>query len=305
MTYDIPILIIAFNRPEVSRVTFEEIKRLQPSSLYVAIDGARESVEGEVEKVHEVSEIYHKVDWPCEVHYHHNDRNMGAELTVSNAISWVLNENEYCIILEDDILATHVFFDFARQMLLRYKDVENVYQVSAAQFTPFQSMETDYVFSIYGHTGLGWATWKRAWKSFSMNLDDFDSTLSNRGIRDSFSSGKAYNSFRRGVRKMQRKGSQNSSWDKCWCYVRHRDGALSIVPRCNLTQNIGVWGLHARGIEGYHKLRISEDFVAKTHPTKVKICFEYDRYHYDKYLRHSIFNKIVNKIKFCIKKCLE
>ena len=297
MEYDIPILIIAFNRPEVSKQTFEIIRRLKPTYLYVAIDGARDNVEKERDIVEEVVTVYHNVDWDCNAQYRHNESNMGAEITVSSAVSWVRAEHEYCIVLEDDILATDAFFEFARQMLLRYKDNEKVYLVSAAQFTPMDSMKTDYVFSLYGHTGFGWGTWRRAWQHFSMNLSDFDKTIADKTIVQNYSCSQAYKGFLRSVRKMKEKGSENCSWDRCWNYVRNRDSGLSIVPRHNLTQNVGVFGLHANGRSGYHLFEGDQDFVVSRHPSAIMIDKEYDRYHYRNYLHHNFMSLVINKIK--------
>ena len=38
---NIPILIIAFNRPDTSKQTLEYLRKSKPKYLYVAIDGAR------------------------------------------------------------------------------------------------------------------------------------------------------------------------------------------------------------------------------------------------------------------------
>lgn len=297
MAYDIPILIIAFNRPDISRRTFESIRKLKPSCLYVAVDGAREDVEDESDKVQQVLTLYQEVDWPCNVNYRHNERNLGAELTVSNAVSWILSEQEYCIVLEDDIIASNAFFDFAREMLIKYKDFKNVYQVSAAQFTPMETMKTDYLFSLYGHTGFGWATWKRAWQHFSMHLCDFDSTLKDKSIIENFSCPQAYESFRKCVKKMKSIGSENCTWDCCWSYIRNRDGGLSIVPKTNLSQNIGVWGLHSNGFAKYHRFECDNKFVVSSHPSSVVIDKSYDEFHYKNYLHHSLLELIINKIK--------
>lgn len=301
MAYQVPILIIAFNRPEVSKATFKVIKDLRPTVLYVAIDGARNDVNGEADKVAEVINIYKEIDWPCNVFYKCNFQNLGAEITVSNAVSWVLGQQEYCVVLEDDILASRSFFDFAAQMLEKYKDEERVYQISAAQFTPMESMKTDYVFSLYGHTGFGWATWRRAWQHFTMNITDFDETLANCDIRKYYSSIKAYKSFLNRTRKMKAIGSNNCSWDYCWSYIRCRDGGLSIVPRCNLAQNIGIMGLHAHGRTKYHEYRANDDFVVKRHPSPIVIDFTYDDYHFTKYLYHGVIEKVINKIKNLIR----
>lgn len=278
------------------------ISQFKPSTLFVAIDGARENVKGEKELVNQVSSIYHDIDWECNVHYKINDCNKGAEQTVSSAVSWVLEDNEYCIVLEDDILVSGSFLSFAQTMLERYKDHEEVYLVSASQFTPMKSMESDYVFSIYGHTGFGWATWRRAWRHFSFELADLDDTLQSKVVASQFSTHKAYASFRRSVKRMKKRGVDNCSWDRCWSYVRHRDLGLSIVPKYNLTKNIGIYGLHANGFQTYHRLSIKEDFQVISHPSKIEVDRTYDKYHFETYLHHSFFSKLKSKCRLEMKK---
>ena len=40
-----PILFLVFNRPDVTALVFEEIKKAKPKKIYVAADGARNDVE--------------------------------------------------------------------------------------------------------------------------------------------------------------------------------------------------------------------------------------------------------------------
>jgi LPS sulfotransferase NodH len=89
-----PVLLIAFNRPDVTTKTFEYIRAAKPEKLYIAIDGPRPEKQGEEKLVEEVKTILQNVDWPCETHYNYNETNKGAEITVSSAISWVFETEE-------------------------------------------------------------------------------------------------------------------------------------------------------------------------------------------------------------------
>ncbi|MDZ7721973.1 MAG: hypothetical protein U5R06_03875 [candidate division KSB1 bacterium] len=61
-------------------------------------------------------------------------------------------------------------------MLIKYKDDERVGTVTGSNFTPIPVPgDTDYFFAKYGHS-LGWATWKRAWDTFDLNVQ-FPKTL--------------------------------------------------------------------------------------------------------------------------------
>ena len=49
-----PILLLAFNRIHTTKQVFQAIRLARPSRLYVAADGARAEIPGEVEKVQAV-----------------------------------------------------------------------------------------------------------------------------------------------------------------------------------------------------------------------------------------------------------
>lgn len=142
-----PVLIIAFNRPEIIRKTFAYVRAARPSKLYIAVDGPRTEKDGEELLVQSVKNEFANIDWDCEVYHRYNDSNKGAEVTVSSAVSWVLEHEECVIVLEDDVVAPLAFLKFAEEMLLRYAKNQNVYMISGGNFTPMQQSEmSDYFF---------------------------------------------------------------------------------------------------------------------------------------------------------------
>lgn len=302
---NVPILIIGFNRPEVSKQTFSFIREAKPSKLYIAIDGAREHVTGEKELVEKVKNVFSGIDWRCDVHCHFNDENKGAEVTVSSAISWVLDKEEYVIVLEDDIIAPLSFLCFAQEMLYRYENVENIFQISGLQITP-PPVEIignhDYTFVMHGHTGGGWATWRRAWQKFSLNLDVSDSPIQLSHLKNMFITEKEVDFCKNNILKMKQKGIGNNSWDRCWNYIRLKEYGLSIIPRINLTSNIGVYGLHASGETMIHNMAFDSEFEVRNYPKIVSHNKAYDKYHFDNYLYHSLPARILSKAGSIIRK---
>lgn len=234
--------------------------------------------------VDDVRHIVVQVVWECETQYMFNEENKGAEITVSSAVSWVLQKEETVIVLEDDIIAPMAFFRFAQEMLLRYAENEQVYMVSGNQWAPFQMPnDEDYLFGIYGHTG-GWATWKRAWKRFDLNVGDFKSVLK-RTVIDSLVNSESEKWFwKHIIRGMQEKGPGKNTWDYCWSYIRFKEKGLSVIPKHNLTSNIGVFGLHSRGVTEHHFRPYKEDFIAKKHPKTICRNLKYDNFHLLEYL---------------------
>lgn len=295
---NVPILIIAFNRPDISTQTFEYIRKAQPQKLYIVIDGPRSEKEGENKLVEQVKAIVENVDWPCETHYKYNDTNKGAEITVSSAISWVFETEEYAIILEDDIVAPLSFLKFAQEMLIKYKDDERIGTITGSNFTPMLVPDNaDYFFAKYGHS-WGWATWKRAWNNFDINVVVPEEHLKISFLESVTNSKKEACFYRKKFIAINEKGPGKSTWDAVGNYFHRVNNRLSVIPRVNLTSNIGIYGLHAKGRSEHHYRPFDEQFEIKKHPSKVKYFAEYDIFHFEKYIniKSPLYNRIIKKI---------
>jgi len=292
-----PILIIAFNRPEVTQKTFDYIRQAQPEKLYIAIDGPRPNKPGEEKLVEKVKVILQNVGWPCETHYKYNETNKGAEITVSSSISWVFETEEYAIILEDDIVAPLSFLDFAQEMLIKYKDDDRIGIISGNNFTPIP-VDSDYFFAKYAHS-WGWATWKRVWDSFDLNIEIKDKHLSNSFLKKISNSKAELKFYKKRYKNMKASGSGNNTWDMVANYISRINYRINIVPRVNLTSNVGIYGFHAKGESVFHNVPFDENFEVKKHPDKVELNVEYDKHHFKEHiLKHqtNILQRAINKL---------
>jgi hypothetical protein len=183
-------------------------------------------------------------------------------------------------------------------MLYKYANQDNIYMISSNQTTPIRmSNNEDYLFGIYGHI-WGWATWKRAWKHFDLNINDFNDFIKSGNI-DNFVQNKAEKRhWISTIKRMQKKGKGNNTWDICWSYIRFKNRGLSIIPRVNLSSNIGVEGLHSKGKTSNHYRTFDENFVATIHPKEVIHNKEYDHHHFENYInkRSTFIQRAFNKI---------
>ena len=280
-----PILLIGFNRPEMIAKSFNCIAAQNPEKLYVSIDGPRKNVPTDFALIEEVRKIVQNVTWQCKVEYLFSKQNKGAEVTVSNAVSWVFKSEETVIVVEDDIVASESFFRFCEDILLRYRNEEKVYMISGGQFTPMPlSGNEDYLFAVHGHTGTGWATWKRAWKHFNLYVDVTQRNIDVKHIRRKVNCKEKEYYISDLIKNMLSMGVGGSAWDICWTFIRFDEQGLTVIPRVNLTSNIGVLGLHSNGETKHHYRPFDKDFVAKIHPEKVTCNKEYDIYHAQSYL---------------------
>lgn len=300
---EIPVLLIGFNRPDLIEKNLENLRRQNIRNLYLTIDGPRDGREDDLQKIEQVKDLVKAIDFCPNVHLKIRDKNVGCEVNVSEGIAWVLENEEYVIVLEDDVMAHESFFRFMQEMLIRYEDDDRIAMVSGCNYTPIPLPDNaDYCFCQSGHTGGGWATWKRVWNGFSL-YEKVDKKYLSKNFLCSVSVNRAMAYRRRHIfKRMRRKGAGNSTWDMMFSYYRVSRDKLCIVPRSHLTSNVGVVGLHYQGADKGLMMVIDETFKVVKHPKQVIWNKEYDQYHYEHYIREDIFIKINRRLKKEIRK---
>ncbi len=158
----IPILLLIFNRPDLTKKVFDQIKKAKPTQLFIAADGPRVGREHEQELCAQARATVDLIDWDCEVKTLFRDTNLGCGLGVSSAINWFFDHVEEGIILEDDCIPDLSFFSFCQTMLEQYRHDDRVAMISGTNVLPNQSVrESSYSFARY-YDIWGWATWRRA-----------------------------------------------------------------------------------------------------------------------------------------------
>ena len=174
-----PVLVVGFNRPELMREQLIRLRDIRPSRLYVACDGPRPGREADIQTTTAVKESIELVDWPCEVQTLFQDQNLGCGKGVSTAITWFLQHEPGGIILEDDVVATPDFHNFAGEMLQRYADDPRVWSVMGLSLDrpDVRARQTNsYRFTTMPQV-WGWATWATTWESFTLDISDWPAWL--------------------------------------------------------------------------------------------------------------------------------
>ena len=166
----VPVLILAFNRPDHVRKAMEAVRTYQPSRLYLACDGPRDSKEGEAALVLEVQQTMQSaVDWDCEVQTLFRQKNLGCGQAVYQAISWFFQHEDYGVIIEDDVLVGQDFFRLCEDLLPRYAGVPEIMAISAENHSGRQDIPHSYVYTPRFNC-WGWASWRRAWNLMDMDM---------------------------------------------------------------------------------------------------------------------------------------
>ncbi len=155
-----PVALIIFNRPDTTERVFAEIAKARPPKLFIIADGPREDRPGEAERCASARAIVDRVDWNCEVQKNYSDVNLGCGARPATGISWVFDQVEEAIILEDDCIAHPTFFRFCDELLEKYRDDERIMHIAGNNFQ-FGNQRTSFSY-FFSHHNIcwGWASWR-------------------------------------------------------------------------------------------------------------------------------------------------
>src|SRR5688500_9438765 len=108
-----PVLLLIFNRPDLTSRVVERLRQVSPRRLFIAADGPRPDRDGDMELCEAARALVDDaIDWPCEVYRLYRRANLGCKAAVTEAIDWFFETVDEGIILEDDCLPDITFFPF-------------------------------------------------------------------------------------------------------------------------------------------------------------------------------------------------
>lgn len=299
-----PVLFLVFNRPDTTEQVFEAIRQARPPRLYVAADGPRSDRLGEAEKVKLVRDyVMDHVDWECEVKTLFRENNLGCRVAVSSAIDWFFENEEMGIILEDDCLPNHTFFVFCEQLLYYYLDDKRVMAISGSNpLQDWKSALQSYHFSYYG--GIwGWATWKRAWKYYDIDMKLWSNHEVRQAIRGVIGSDEHFKYREEVFSKINKQPCAYDTWDYQWLFARLVQSGLCIVSSVNLVSNIG-FGVDATHTKNMNSKMANIKNLDLKFPLLISSFTAVDR-KYDEILFNTFFRENnLSKIKKLLRQIL-
>lgn len=241
---EMPVLLLFFNRPQHAETVLDRVRLVQPARLYVHCDGPRAGVDGEAAQVAAVRGLLDKIDWPCAVKTLFRDQNMGLRAGVYDALNWFFDQEEMGIVLEDDCLPDVSFFPFCEAMLQQYQHEAKVMHIAGFNMAAASTEHNieSYFFSKFIYV-WGWASWRRAWKKMSIDLEGLDVFVAQKRMNELTEGFLPQQYMLDKFQKTQQK--RNNSWAYAWFFSILNAGGLSIVPVKNLVQNTGIGDMGA------------------------------------------------------------
>lgn len=241
MSFAVPVLLIAFNRPGPTARVLEVLRELQPERLYVACDGPRAMRAGEDERCAAVRALLATapeglIDWPCQLERLFQASNLGCRAGVTAALDWFFECESEGIVLEDDILVDPSFFPYCQELLERYRHDSRVGAIAANNHQRRPPADgSSYRFSIYSHC-WGWASWRRAWQCYDRDLKGWPPFREGRWLEQL--AGRAFARTWGGWLEALAQG-QIDTWDMIWQLSCWQQGFLTVIPAAELAENIG------------------------------------------------------------------
>jgi hypothetical protein len=284
-----PVVLIAFNRPQLARRTLAAIRDAAPEQVFLVADGPRAGRPDDPALCAETRAVFDEIDWPGKVERMFSDVNLGVEGNVELGLDWVFSQVPEALVFEDDCTPDPTFFRFAQELLDRYRDDDRVWQIAGNRHgVPRRLYKGDsYAFSTWASV-WGWATWGDRWqrhraifpRDHVRRSPDDAGDAPVRTVPAVPAPGTLVT--RAGQRHFE--GAAQSSdvvthgWDKHWWLTIMTEGGMCIAPSGNLVVNSG-FGQDAT--HGYSPGR--EDDPAEPmefplrHPAQVAIDVDVER----------------------------
>lgn len=234
-----PVALIIFNRPDTTAQVFAEIAKAKPQKLLVIADGPRPDRPGEAAKCAAARAIVDRVDWECELLKNYSDVNLGCGRRPATGISWVFEQVEEAIILEDDCIPHPSFFRFCEELLEKYRDDERVMHIAGNNFLfGRKAIPFSYVFSSH-NLSWGWASWRRAWQHHHMEVKLWPMLRDGCWLLDTLGDLLAAQFYAKVFDKAYGSAGSIDYWDYQWSFACWAQNGLSILPGTTLVSNVG------------------------------------------------------------------
>ncbi len=230
-----PVALIIFNRPPHTRRVLNEIRKYKPSRLLVIADGPRS--EGEATQCEAARSVIREVDWDCEVLTNYSSVNLGCRVRPATGLTWVFEQCEEAIILEDDCVPDPSFFPFCAELLEKYRADERIMMISGNQFVvEDRPAKHSYYFSRYTHT-WGWASWRRAWQHYDIGIRRWSDLRQTEWLPQTLGDSDLARYWRAILDDVW--SGRITTWDYQWAFACWLNDGLAVAPSTNLVSNIG------------------------------------------------------------------
>lgn len=166
----IPIVLFTYNRVDTLQRVLDAIRAQTklPGKLIVFSDEARNPID---EGVSKVRKILHSIDW-LDTEIVERTKNFGCAPNIIDGLTTVFKNHSQAVILEDDILPAHHFYESMILMLEHYSADKQVFAVGG--YPSVSRTIADYPYDVIMSPRFscwGWGTWAERWNRIAGDLE--------------------------------------------------------------------------------------------------------------------------------------
>jgi hypothetical protein len=231
ISFDTPVLVIGFNRPDKILSLLHRLSELGVTNLFISLDGPRSELEASVcEETRRQVEIFQD---QFELSLVSRDYNLGCNLGVVSALDWFFQQNYCGIVLEDDCYPDDSMLLVLEEKLgLIGRSGGEIGMITA--HNPFSSWPSK-VLSRYALI-QGWGTTSEVWSQ--IRRDYFKITSPQLSVKKRSGRSLAESIFWWANSNRARLGGVDT-WDGIFADRLWRLGFQTYVPERNLIRNFG------------------------------------------------------------------
>lgn len=314
--FDIPIVLITFKRADTVLRILERVKNVQPQKIYILSDQGRNAEEiAMVNKCRASVEL--AIDWPCTIIKNYAKENRGVHANIGLGAKWVFEREKYAIFLEDDNLPEISFFDYCRELLLKYEDDSRILWICGTNYLGKYEPDNNASYMFTRHLlPCGWASWANKFnKWYDAELSLINDNYVVNELKQTYVDERLYKQQLDSIFREQRRinrGQRFASWDYHMALTIRANNLLGIAPCNNQIKNIGVDGLSTHGGNDMANIMTKrfcgmESYPLQlplTHPKTVLVDSKFEKRISDIILyplQYRIKGKIINLIKKVMK----
>jgi acetyltransferase-like isoleucine patch superfamily enzyme len=277
MNYKVPILFQFYNNLDTTIRVFQEIRKVQPSQLFLVQDKYRPNFPSENEECLMVRKaVLDMIDWECSLVTHFRESNLGPGKGTAEAIIWFFRQVEYGIVFEHDCLPHPDFFEYCEILLEKYKNNERVKVISGANFKGNKEYgRSSYYFGTVGHF-WGWASWRRTFVNYIQDIENISVEETKKSISENFKEKRLQDYWAKTVYWLKEK--EVDTWDYQLFYMLWKQRGLIILPNANLISNIGFGekALNCTGTDSPFSNAPTNSILPLEHPIIVRRNYKAD-----------------------------
>lgn len=227
-----PVVCIVYNRPLLTRGLISRLRQIKPRRVLIIADGPKPDNFSDRDACLQTRQETEQIDWDCCVDRDYAAVNLGCRERILSGLDWAFTLVDRAIILEDDIDAHPIFFNWATQMLNAYEGRFDVAMIGGHNPLARWPVSSGCHAGIASRRGgiYGWATWRDRWQTVPRDVADLTAP---RAFGPELHELFAYY-------QEEALGRRLLSWDVLWSLRIALAGLVSIISPINLIHNLGV-----------------------------------------------------------------